>query len=145
MRYLHQGFEIRVPLPSEPLTTHDLPLLRKAFSREYERLYKRLNPGVEIEIVNWRLVAAGPQPSIVLQTPETEARSLVAAHKGDREIYLPEHNSFLPCHVYDRYRLPIKTPFTGPAIIEERECTVVIGMNAQVLVDRDFNLVVTLL
>ena len=62
MRYLHQGFEIRVPLPAGRLTTDDLPALRRAFTEEYERLYKRLNPGVEVEVVNWRSVASGPQP-----------------------------------------------------------------------------------
>ena len=144
MRYLHQGFEIRVSLPSGALTAHDLPLLREAFAQEYERLYKRLNPGVEVEVVNWRLVAAGPHPAIILQAPETETRSLVSAYKGDREVYLPEQNRFLPCRVYDRYRLPIDTLFAGPAVIEERECTVVVGENAQVCVDQELNLVVAL-
>jgi N-methylhydantoinase A len=44
MRYLHQGFEIRVPLPSGRLTAESLPALHNAFTTEYERLYKRLNP-----------------------------------------------------------------------------------------------------
>src|SRR5262249_54770597 len=54
MRYLHQGFEIRVSLPAKQFTVDDLPALRHTFAEEYERLYKRLNPGVEIEVVNWR-------------------------------------------------------------------------------------------
>lgn len=144
MRYLHQGFEIRVPLPSGPLTQEDLPTLRRAFAEEYERLYKRLNPGVEIEVVNWRLVASGPQPSIILQASKTEECSLTYALKGNRAAYLPEYNTFASCPVYDRYRLPIGASFVGPAIIEERECTAVIGVNAQVSVDRDFSLVVSL-
>ena len=144
MRYLHQGFEIRVPLPSGPLTPEDWPTLRRAFAEEYERLYKRLNPGVEIEVVNWRLVASGPQPSLVLQAPSAGEQSLTLALKGDREVYLPEYNKFTPCHVYDRYRLPVGIPFSGPAIIEERECTVVIGVNAQICVAQDFNLLVSL-
>ena len=45
MRYVQQGFEIRVPLPSV-LSAQHLPALRQAFAEEYERLYKRLNPGV---------------------------------------------------------------------------------------------------
>ena len=144
MRYLHQGFEIRVPLPSGPLTPEDWPTLRRAFAEEYERLYKRLNPGVEIEVVNWRLVASGPQPSLVLQASRAGERSLILALKGDREVYLPEYNKFAPCRVYDRYRLPVGIPFSGPAIIEEQECTVVIGVNAQICVAQDFNLLVSL-
>ncbi len=144
MRYLHQGFEIRVPLPSSRLTKDDLSALRRAFAEEYERLYKRLNPGVEIEVVNWRLVASGPQPQITLRSPEAAGRSLTAARKGERLVYLPEHNGFVPCSVYDRYLLPVGATFAGPAIVEERECTVVIGPGAKASVDEEQNLVITL-
>ena len=144
MRYLHQGFEIRVPFPSGQLTSDDLPALRRAFAEEYERLYKRLNPGVEVEVVNWRLVASGPQPHIALQTSPNMERSLTAARKGERPVYMPEHNSFAPCPVYDRYLLPVRATFSGPAIVEERECTVVIGLGAKASVDEEQNLVITL-
>src|SRR5262249_25080980 len=126
MRYLHQGFEIRVPLPSGRLTKDDLPALRHSFADEYERLYKRLNPGVEIALVTWRLVASGPRPQIPLPEPDAAGRSLTAARKGERPVYLPEHNGFVPCGVYDRYLLSVGASFSGPAVVEERECTVVI-------------------
>ena len=143
MRYLHQGFEIRVPLSSGQLTNDDLPALRRAFAEEYERLYKRLNPGVEVEVVNWRLVASGPHPQITLRTPESAGKSLTAARKGDRSVYMPEHNGFSPCPVYDRYLLPVGATFSGPAVVEERECTVVIGPGAEASVDEEQNLVIT--
>ncbi|HEV8712481.1 MAG TPA: hydantoinase/oxoprolinase family protein [Candidatus Binatia bacterium] len=144
MRYLQQGFEIRVPLPSRRLTPDDLPDLRRAFAEEYERLYKRLNPGVEIEVVNWRLIASGPPPQITLRPPAAAGRSLTAARKGERPVYLPEHNGFVPCSVYDRYLLPVGASFSGPAVVEERECTVVIGPDAHVNVDEEQNLVIML-
>src|SRR5262249_53284595 len=140
MRYLQQGFEIRVPLPPRRLTPDDLPDLRRAFAEEYERLYKRLNPGVEIEVVNWRLVASGPPPQITLRPPAAAGRSLAAARKGERPVYLPEHNGFVPCSVYDRYLLPVGANFSGPAVVEERECTVVIGPGAHTNVDEEQNL-----
>ncbi|MGE0827373.1 MAG: hydantoinase/oxoprolinase family protein [Candidatus Binatia bacterium] len=144
MRYLHQGFEIRVPLPAGRLTPEDLPALRRAFAEEYERLYKRLNPGVEIEVVNWRLVASGPQPRVALPTPHGTGRTLAAARKGERPVYLPEHEGYVPCSVYDRYLLPVGESFAGPAIVEERECTVVIGTGATASIDEEQNLVIML-
>jgi len=144
MRYLHQGFEIRVPLPSGRLTAESLPALRSAFTTEYERLYKRLNPGVEVEVVNWRLIASGPKPQIVLPSPSTDNKSLEGARKGERHIYLPEHHEYAPASVYDRYLLPVGIPFAGPAVVEERECTVVIGARAQAEIDEEQNLVITL-
>ncbi len=144
MRYLHQGFEIRVALPNTPLTQADLPALRRAFDEEYERLYKRLNPGVEVEVVNWRLVASGPTPDIRLPSPAQQGWTVAGARKGTREVYLPERGGFAQCEVYDRYALPSGIAFSGPAIIEERECTMVVGMAARVTVDREQNLVITL-
>jgi N-methylhydantoinase A len=144
MRYLQQGFEIRVPLPSERLTPEHLPLLRRVFAEEYERLYKRLNPGVEIEVVNWRLMASGPQPSILLPSARTDTQTFAEARKGKRALYLPEQNDFVQCEVYDRYLLPAGAMCAGPAVVEERECTVVVGANAQMHTDEERNLIITL-
>ncbi|MBI3246661.1 MAG: hydantoinase/oxoprolinase family protein [Deltaproteobacteria bacterium] len=144
MRYLHQGFEIRVALPDKQLTKADLPALQRAFDEEYKRLYKRLNPGVEIEVVNWRLVASGPSPAIRLQTPEQTGRTVAAARKGARDVYLPERGGFARCDVYDRYALPSGETFSGPAVIEERECTVVVGTAAHITVDQEQNLIIAL-
>jgi N-methylhydantoinase A len=44
--------------------------------------------------------------------------------------------------VYDRYRLGPGATFVGPAIVEERESTTVIGPGAAVSVDSEGNLVV---
>lgn len=143
MRYVQQGFEIRVPLPTA-LSAEHLPSLRQAFAEEYERLYKRLNPGVEIEVVNWRLLASGPRPQVTLPSPDRPDHTLEAAHKGERKVYFPEHEGYAPCLVYDRYLLPVGKPFAGPAIVEERECTVVVGPGAQGQVDAQQNLVIRL-
>ncbi len=143
MRYVQQGFEIRVPLPPA-LSAEELPALRRAFAEEYERLYKRLNPGVEIEVVNWRLLASGPRPEVVLPSEDGKGRTLEAAQKGERQVYFPEYEVYAPCPVYDRYGLPAGVPFPGPAIVEERECTVVIGPKGQGRVDAQQNLVIRL-
>lgn len=144
MRYLQQGFEIRVPLPSGHLSRDDLPFLRKAFDEEYQRLYKRLNPGVEVEAVNWRVVASGPRPSINLKTSSVQGQSLSEVLKGEREVYFPEIGRFSSCPVYDRYLLFSGAAFSGPAIVEERECTAVIGPGGRAEVDEENNLIITL-
>ena len=147
MRYVQQGVEIRVALPTGRLTPENVPALRHVFELEYERLYKRLNPGVDIEIVNWRLVASGPQPQITLQGATLQnaaGLSLAAARKGERAVYMPEQEGFVPCPVYDRYVIPAGETFSGPAIVEERECTVVIGAHAHARLDAEQNLVITL-
>ncbi|MBI3300709.1 MAG: hydantoinase/oxoprolinase family protein [Deltaproteobacteria bacterium] len=144
MRYLQQGFEIRVPLPSGRLSRNNLPALRKAFDEEYQRLYKRLNPEVEVEVVNWRVVASGPHPTINLQSSSAYGQSLSTALKGKRQVYFPETDGFVSCPVYDRYLLFSGAVFSGPAIVEERECTAVIGPGGRAEVDEESNLIITL-
>ena len=46
--------------------------------------------------------------------------------------------------MYDRYALPVGARLNGPALIEERESTCVVGPDSGVEVDRFLNLVITL-
>ncbi|NET73624.1 MAG: hypothetical protein F6K62_22590, partial [Sphaerospermopsis sp. SIO1G2] len=61
---------------------------------------------------------------------------------GHRPAYFPETAGFVDTAIYDRYRLKPNMSFMGPAIIEERESTVIIGPGAQCAIDKDHNLVV---
>ena len=49
---------------------------------------------------------------------------------------------FAPCAVYSRYSLPPGAVVPGPAVIEERESTTVVGPDARATVDRFLNLVI---
>jgi N-methylhydantoinase A len=64
------------------------------------------------------------------------------ARKGRRLIYLPEAGGMDEVPVYDRYRLGSGAQFSGPAIIEERESTLIIGPGGQGMVDQLGNIVV---
>jgi N-methylhydantoinase A len=46
------------------------------------------------------------------------------------------------CTVYDRYSLPVGAEIRGPAIVEERESTIVVGAAADARVDEHLNLVI---
>lgn len=45
-------------------------------------------------------------------------------------MYVPETRTFARVPVYNRYTLPADVPLPGPAIIEEREATVMVGPRA---------------
>ena len=63
--------------------------------------------------------------------------------KGARQVYFPE-TGFTECQVYDRYALLPGEEFQGPAVVEERESTTVIGPGAAVAVDAHLNLICNL-
>src|SRR5207237_9418176 len=60
MRYRGQGHEIAVPLPTRIYRDDDAALLDDAFEQAYRRLYGRIIPGVEVEILSCVLLLSGP-------------------------------------------------------------------------------------
>jgi N-methylhydantoinase A len=55
--------------------------------------------------------------------------------KGKRKAYSFATHSYIDAAVYDRYRLAPGMTLGGPAIIEERESTIVLGEDATASVD----------
>jgi N-methylhydantoinase A len=66
------------------------------------------------------------------------------ARKGERAAYFPEAGGFVGTPIYDRYQLAPGMAFVGPAIVEERESTAIIGPGARCQIDAQHNLVVEL-
>jgi N-methylhydantoinase A len=142
VRYVGQGHEIRIDLPGGQLEAHSLNPIRETFETVYRSLFGRTGPNVPLEAVSWRVIASGPRPTVRLSTQTAFAEG--AALKGERAAYFPEWEEHRPVRVYDRYRLAAGTRLDGPAIIEERESTTVVGPGARVEVDVARNLLVTL-
>jgi len=131
-RFVGQGSETNVPVP--PGTDLDRDAIRERFDRIYERLYGRTYPDSPLEFVNFRVRASLPVQ--LLKLPKRAARSsLDDARKGHRLAWSSDAGGFVDFAVYDRYRLSPGARFEGPAIVEERESTVVIAGEAEVSVD----------
>ena len=64
--------------------------------------------------------------------------------KGTRRAWFAEANDWVETPVYDRYALGPGTTLAGPAIVEERESTAVVGPGARCRVDERRTLVVEL-
>jgi len=142
MRYRGQGHEINVAVPAGRLSPDSLPRIVAAFDAEYRRLYGRVAAGIPIETLNWRVVVSGPRPTLRVDWGNAAAADPARALKGHRPVYLPEGGDYVNCPVYDRYHLAPGARFPGPAIVEERESTLVVGPHGQVSVDPHLNLVV---
>ncbi len=140
LRYRKQGYEIRVPLPDGILDASRLAEVRTAFEAAYVALYGHTMPRTPIEAVSWRVVAHGPKPELMLP----KAAGGGSLRKGERDIYLPDERRYGRVPVFDRYALPAGWAFDGPAVIEERESTVVVNGRARITADDIGNLVVDL-
>ncbi len=136
MRFVGQGFDIPVPLPA-PL---DAARVEAAFLDAYERLFGRRIEGLPCEVLAWRLHATASRPEV----PGTLGASLDGeALKGLREVWFAQTGR-APCKVYDRYRLRPGVALRGPAVVEERESTTVVGPDATFTLDAQGNIVIEL-
>ena len=132
IRYVGQGYEINVALPPGRADEVGLEVLQGHFRQTYEGMFGRIFADNQFEIVNLRLIAEGPVPA----SPFTRAAPADGPPlKGTRQAYSADHGDFVAHDVYDRYALPAGFAFDGPAIVEERESTTIIGAGGSAVVD----------
>lgn len=143
MRYAGQGYEIAIAFPETMLVSEDSSVVAAAFLQAYEQAFGHCPQGVPLELINLRLRASAPERVSHLHFRRYEPDS-GKAYKGTRQVYFHECKAFVETAVYDRYCLVPGTVFEGPAVVEERESTVVSGPNTTIRVDGHFNLVIEL-
>jgi N-methylhydantoinase A len=68
---------------------------------------------------------------------------LAQARRGSRDVFFAEVSGFVETPVFDRYQLRRGDTIDGPAVVEERESTTVIGPGGRVEVDEQLNMKVT--
>lgn len=142
MRFSGQGYEIAAPIPGGKLDASSRKGLEDSFLGVYRQLFERA-PAAPIEGLSWRLRATGRRPELSLDFRGGRG-DRAAARKGSRPVYFHEQRAFIDTPVYDRYRLAPGATLDGPAVIEERESTVVVGPGARIEMDAGLNLLVTL-
>jgi len=144
MRYVGQGHEVEALIPPGRLSAESLPAIIAAFEAAYRALYHRVPQGVPIEALNWRVTVAAPAPSLTFGGAVAGGAAAPDAVKRTRRAWFAEANDWVETPVYDRYALGPGTTFGGPAIVEERESTAVVGPGARCRVDERRTLVVEL-
>ncbi|MBW1697643.1 MAG: hydantoinase/oxoprolinase family protein [Deltaproteobacteria bacterium] len=142
MRYVGQGFEVQVSLPGGKFSAESVEAFRKTFEHNYKNIYQRLCEEIPIEGVNWRVVATGPSPEIDAIKWWRSADTGSNPQKATRKAYLPGLSDYTEVPVYDRYAMPAGYAIEGPAIIEERESTLVINGPGMASVDAFGNIIV---
>lgn len=135
-RFIGQGSETNLLLSPQPFPSLNPSDLRRQFDQNYERLYGRTYPEIPIEFVNFRVRASLPAHPLKLQKLDARTGDIAQAVKGERLAFSGDAKDFIPFTVYDRYKLYPGAAFPGPAIIEERESTIIVGEGATVSVDQ---------
>lgn len=134
-RFIGQGSETNLPIPNTDFTALDPAEIRRRFDEEYTRLYGRTYPESPVEFVNFRVRACLPVRLLELPRLPGKNGRIQDAIKGERSAFSGIVREFIPFTVYDRYKLSPGATFSGPAIVEERESTVILGEDATASVD----------
>ncbi|MCW5749184.1 MAG: hydantoinase/oxoprolinase family protein, partial [Alphaproteobacteria bacterium] len=133
MRYLGQGHEITVALPSRPLHADDAGLLRSGFERDYAQLFERHIPGAAIEALSWSVtVSTEPRRPDPIVRP---ARRPAPAAVGARKFFDARISAFVEVPVYWRNDLTPGATVQGPAIIAEDETSTFVSATFEAWLD----------
>src|SRR5512136_2710369 len=135
MRFVGQGSETNVPVTEKDFTRLKKEEIRKKFDQIYEKLYGRTYPDSAVEFINFKVRASLPERLFKFSKLDKKGQGLKAAVKGQRPAYSGMAKDFIPYTVYDRYKLFPNARFKGPAIIEEKESTLIVGEDTTVSVD----------
>lgn len=145
MRHVGQGHEISVALPDgDPGSREFLDKLLVSFHDAYIKLYGRNVSGTDAEVITWRIRASGPKGDVTPGKMLASSKSSGKALKGNRPVYFAEAGGYVDTPVYDHYAMPPGQEVHGPAIVEQRESTVVVGPKARFALDDQFNLIMHL-
>ena len=139
VRFVGQGFELPAKVSSGKLAPRSMQRIEASFHEVYKSVYEEVPGSLPVEAITWRLRASGPEPVVSASFGVTQK---VRKARAPRRAFFPELKKFVETPVYERSALKASTRLRGPAIVEERESTAVIGPHGRVRVDRDLNLII---
>ena len=92
MRYVGQGHEIRVPIPTRALTEADTDKIKSTYNTCYRQLYGRTIPERVIEILSWSVVVSTIVKAPVELSEASETSN--ANSSGERAVFVPAQTGF---------------------------------------------------
>jgi N-methylhydantoinase A len=123
-RYQNQEHSVEIALPNGIITANQIEAIRENFDSEYEREYTYRLPA-PAELVCYHLIAIAEVDKLKPEKHPKTGRKLLDAIKGRREVDFVE-SGIHQATIYDGDGLEPGMSFTGPAIVEEADTTVVI-------------------
>ena len=141
MQFIGQTHLLRVPLPDANQSRADL---RALFEEAYFRRFQVALPEIRPALVNLNTSVIGRRPDVnlsLLIDVASRKATLAEAQSGTRQVWF---DGWTETPVYWRDHLPADATLTGPAIVEQMDCTLIMEPGDTATQDADGNLIVTL-
>ena len=146
LRYVGQGYELRVPFPAGELGPAETRELFRRFHEQHRAEYGHVFEDSPIEIVNVRVVGVGRTPTIGAPRA-ARGESLAAARvRTGRGTFRAANGELADVETvfHLRDRLPVGDPIPGPAVVLQRDSTTVIPPGSTARADEAGNLIITI-
>ncbi len=145
LRYVGQGYELRAPLPSGEITPENLPTVWAAFHAIHAAEYGHAFEASPIEIVNVRVSGIGRMPKLKsLSAPAGGSFEKARIRTSPCLFRVAGKLQSFETIFYQRTLLPVDAPFSGPAIVLQKDSTTLIPPRATAKVDASGNIIITL-
>ncbi len=140
LRYEGQAYEITLQVPKGRLSKTWMQELVRAFHSRHEQQYGFAATEAPVTIVNLRVVAFGPMPSLKPADIETRKKSSPTSSMN-RPVFFEEVEGVIDTPIFERTMLEQGAVIVGPAIIEQLDSTTVVHPKTRAVVSRGGNLV----
>lgn len=145
LRYLGQGYELRVPFDLVEVTEASLEEVWQRFHDSHAAEYGHAFENSAIEVVNLRMTAVGSSPDLDLPALDGGER-LDAAHVRTRQAVFRVDGRLQSfwTQVYRRDLLPLGVPVPGPAILLQKDSTTVVPPKATAMAHETGSVIISL-
>ena len=145
LRYVGQGYELKVPFPNGTLDAAAMEEIWDAFHAAHTAEYGHAFRASPIEIVNVKVSGIGVSPKLQPFAPPRDGTMAAARIRTGGCIFRVD-GALERCETtfYRRTDLPVGEPIKGPAIVLQRDSTTVIPPTATGEVDAMGNIIITL-
>jgi N-methylhydantoinase A len=145
LRYVGQGYELKIPMPSGVIGEKELAGIWNAFHEAHKREYGHAFSDNPIEIVNIRVVGIGRMPKIEkLTAPKGSSFAAALVKAGECVFRVDGELRSFETKFYRRHLLPVGQAFTGPAIVLQKDSTTIIPPGCRAINDAAGNLILTI-
>ncbi len=145
LRYVGQGYELKVPIPDGVLDEAALAMVWQAFHAAHAAEYGHAFEASPIEIVNVRLSGAGAMPKLPpMAAPAGGSLAAALLRRGRCVFRVGGKLQACDTAFYRRTDLPVGEAIAGPAVLLQTDSTTVVPPGATAVVDPAGNILISL-
>jgi N-methylhydantoinase A len=145
LRYVGQGYELKIPLPAGEIARDHLNAVWRAFHQRHAAEYGHAFEASPIEIVNVHVTGIGRVLKLnALRAPEGGSLEEAKIRVGDCVFRVEGKLGSYETTFYQRTKLPVGVPFGGPAIVLQSDSTTLVPPQARAEADEVGNIIIKL-